>query len=111
MRRGLLLLGVIAALAFANTAYAIAPTLGAYQGIIDGTPNTNGHNEGEGVFCLKQSPTGTVKMSGGKCGPYQLTAITVPSWFQCNAVNARLPKAALKVVNGSFHYKGVAPIG
>jgi hypothetical protein len=45
-------------LGIAHTVWAVTPKNGVYQGIINGTQNTNGHNEGEGFFRVKSTSTG-----------------------------------------------------
>lgn len=111
MRIRLLVAGIVAIFALAPPALAVAPTLGAYQGVVDGTITTNGHNEGEGYFCALQGST-TVKLAPvKKCTGLVLTHIVAPTYFACNAFNANLEKTTIKVADGSFRYTGQANIG
>jgi hypothetical protein len=103
MRRSSTLLTLLALLllAAAVTAHAaVKPKAGPYQGTVDGTQNTYGHNEGEGYL----------KFNGSRLVPYK-GIFTAPSYFKCNAVNANIPVKSIPVKAGAFDWKGKAPIG
>jgi hypothetical protein len=96
--------GGVLALCLAGTAWAATPVDGAYQGVVNGTITSGGHNEGEGYFNLMGSGTSIVPHS-----PF--AKILAPSDFVCNQLNANLEAATIPVTGGAFNYKGKANIG
>src|SRR6476659_9240485 len=77
MRPSSTLLAVLVVLLLASAATAMAalkPKPGPYQGTVNGTQNTSGHNEGEGYL----------KFNGSRLVPYK-GIFTAPSYFKCNA--------------------------
>ncbi len=103
-------------LCLAGPAWAATPKNGVYQGIVNGTQDTNGHNEGEGYLRIKTTasgrkivPPGTFACGSSTC---QDDHITAPSYgFRCNQLNVNLAAKRIPVVAGAFDYSGVAPIG
>jgi hypothetical protein len=96
--------GGLLALCLASTAWAVTPSDGAYQGVVNGSITTNGHNEGEGYFNL----TG----SGASIAAHTPFAhILAPSNFACNQLNANLEASSIPVTSGAFNYRGKANIG
>jgi hypothetical protein len=109
-----LLVGLLCA-GMVGSAAAVNPTNGVYQGVVDGSTTTNGHNEGEGYIRAKGTastkrivPPGTFDCGGGTC---DITAILAPSDFACNQLNARLEATKIPVSAGAFDYTGRANIG
>jgi|SRR6476659_577428 len=103
MRPSSTLLAVLVVLLLASAATAMAalkPKPGPYQGTVNGTQNTSGHNEGEGYL----------KFNGSRLVPYK-GIFTAPSYFKCNALNANIPVKSIPVKAGAFDFKGRAPIG
>jgi hypothetical protein len=103
MRRSSMLLSLLALLLLAAAVVAeaaVKPKPGPYQGIVNGTQNASGHNEGEGYL----------KFTGSRLVPYK-GIFTAPSYFKCNAVNANIPVKSIPVTAGAFDWKGKAPIG
>lgn len=117
MKRFLVILAVgSVSLCLAAPAWAAAPANGVYQGIVNGTPNTGGHNEGEGFLRVKTTASGKKIVPPGAfaCGSStcQDDHITAPSYgFKCNQLNVNLVTKSIPVVAGAFDYTGVAPIG
>jgi len=106
MRRSLLISAVLL-LALPAAAQARAPVDGLYGGIVTGAPN----NEGEGLFCLRQTTGGPKITAATKCSNRTFTKIIVPSLLTCNQLNASLEKTRLGATGGTFRYSGQAPIG
>jgi hypothetical protein len=96
-----------AGLALAATALAaVKPKVGAYQGTVNGTPTTKGHNEGEGYFDLK------VISGKRKIVPHApIEKIMAPSDFRCHQFNAYIEAKRIRVSGGAFKYSGTARIG
>ena len=117
MRRVLIALASAALLAAATapSAWAVNPSTGVYQGIIDGSSNTNGHNEGEGYFRLKSTSNGDKIVPANCCG-YALTYIVAPNnifggdpvFPHCDPYNANLVDTKIPVSGGAFDYRGKA---
>jgi hypothetical protein len=117
MRRGSIVVALAAVLMLSNigTAWSVVPKNGVYQGIVNGSANSGGHNEGEGYFRAKGTsatkqivPPGTFTCGGSGC---YVATILAPSDFACNAYNANLETTTIPVSAGAFDYKGKANIG
>ena len=103
-------------LCLAASAWAATPANGVYQGIVNGSSNTNGHSEGEGFLRIKTTASGKRIVPPGAfaCGSSscQDNHITAPSFgFKCNQLNVNLVTKSIPVVAGAFDSTGVAPIG
>jgi hypothetical protein len=97
-------------------AWAVTPSNGVYQGIVDGSPNSNGHNEGEGYLRVKSTSAGKKIVPPGafQCGgsPCEDDHITAPQdGFECNQLNVDLTAKSIPISAGAFDYRGDAPIG
>jgi hypothetical protein len=101
--------GIVAAcalvLGMAAIAWAISPETGIYQGIIDGSPNVNGHNEGEGYFKVKNTSTGKKIVPYGTyiVAPNNLTNSPYP---HCDPYNADLDTSRIPISQGAFDFRG-----
>ncbi len=104
----------VLALGLASIAWGVSPSTGIYQGIINGSDNVGGHNEGEGLFRVKKTSSGKRIVPANCCG-YTATHIVAPNnlfgnppYPHCDPYNADLAKTSLAIANGAFDYKGYA---
>ena len=117
MRRVVMALTVVGVLlvTVVGPAWAIVPKNGVYQGVVNETITTGGHNEGEGFFraegtasTKKIVPTGSFTCGVSTCFHAYILA---PSDFKCNQLNANLEATKIAVTAGAFDYTGKANIG
>ena len=120
MRRAFIGVAITAAFAigFAANAWAATPPTGVFQGILNGSSGATGcgsvHNEGEGYFRVKTTPSGRRIVpvgNSGYCGGIFVSKILAPSDFKCNQLNANLTASSIPLSNGAFDHNGTAPIG
>lgn len=96
-----------------GTAWGISPDTGIYQGIINGSPNVGGHNEGEGYFRVKKTTSGNRIVPASCCG-YTFTRIVAPNnisespYPHCDPYNANLADTRIPISSGAFNYSGFA---
>jgi hypothetical protein len=103
-----LALGVIATL-FIATASAVTPSNGVYQGIQNGSQNTNGHNEGEGYFRVKNGTNGRKIVPSSCTSSSCQILMPIDPAYPCNYGN-RL-SVSIPISAGTFDYIGKAPQG
>lgn len=118
MRRpfALLLVFGIAVVAPATSAWAITPTNGVYQGIVDGSGYATGtcglhHNEGEGFFRVRKTSTGKKIVPPGTfpyCGASgAINYIVAPEYSRgCDPYNANIDASRIAISQGAFDFKG-----
>ena len=117
MKRIIVLLSAAGlALGIVVPSWAVVPMNGVYQGIVDGSPNANGHNEGEGFLRVKTTSSGAQRIvppGSFSCGgsPCFDAYITAPTYGGCNVLNANLEATKIPINQGAFDYKGAADIG
>lgn len=94
---------------------AVQPLAGTYQGTVNGTPTSGGHNAGEGWFDEKPGVFGKKVVPATEAGKDQIIA---PSTGPvdgvksgCNKKPAALKKKSIPIQQSSFAYAGKAPIG
>ena len=112
---GLVVATAALVLGIAATAWGVTPNNGIYQGIINGSENVGGHNEGEGLFRVRKTSAGKQIVPANCCG-YSAARIVAPnnifggppSYPHCDPYNAALAKTSLAISNGAFDYKGNA---
>jgi hypothetical protein len=102
-------------LGLAQSAWAIAPANGVYQGIVDGSNYATGscgirHNEGEGYFRVKRTSSGKKIVPPGTfsdCeGPFQIAYIVAPKWSgSCDPYNATIA-TRIPISQGAFDFRG-----
>lgn len=93
------------AAAVAGAAPAV-PKAGDYQGTVNGTVTTHGHNEGEGYFSVKVINGARKIVSFGA-----FSKILAPSRFRCHQLNANIQAPRIPITGGAFNYSGTTPIG